>query len=80
LTLPGKTACRTYFGNDRLFYPKRKRKTIYRWIQDLVERISIGLGKDVITPTAWRIAAKQWLLKNGLIQVVKAGKVLPNLS
>jgi len=78
--LKGKTACRTYYGNDRLAYPKRKRKAVYRWIQDLAERISIGLGKDVITPTAWRIAAKQWLLENGLIQVVKAGKVLPNLS
>jgi hypothetical protein len=78
--LKGQTACRTYYGNDRLAYPKRKRKAVYRWIQDLAERISIGLGKDVITPTAWRIAAKQWLLENGLIQIVKAGKVLPNLS
>jgi hypothetical protein len=32
----------------------------------------------VIIPTAWRIAAKQWMLENGLIQIVKTGKVLPN--
>ena len=69
-----------YFGNARLAYPRRRRESVYHWIQNLAERISIGLGKDVITPTAWRIAAKQWLLENGLIQVVKAGKVLPNLS
>lgn len=78
--LRGKTACRAYFGKDRFAYPKRKRKAVYHWIQNLAERISIGLGKDVITPTAWRLAAKQWLLEKSLIQVVKAGKVLPNLS
>jgi len=78
--IKGKTACRAYFVNDRLTYPKRRRESVYHWIRNLAERISIGLGKDVITPTAWRSAAKQWLLENGLIQIVKAGKVLPNLS
>jgi hypothetical protein len=78
--LDGKTACRAYFEKDWLHYPKRKRGSVYHWILNLAERISIGLGKNVVTPTAWRIAARQWLLQNGLIQIVKAGNVLPNLS
>ena len=79
-SLGWKTACRAYFDGDRLGYPKRQREAIYRWIKDLAERISIGVGKSVITPAALRIAAKQWLIRNGLIRVVKAGKVLPNFS
>ena len=78
--LDDKTACRAYFDGDRLRYPKRRRQQVYRWIQNLAERISIGLGKAVVTSTAWRVAAKQWLLENGLIRIVKAGKVLPYLS
>jgi hypothetical protein len=78
--LDGKTACRAYFDSQQLKYPKRRRELVYRWIQNLAERISIGLGKAVVTATAWRVAAKQWLVQNGLIRIVKAGKVLPNLS
>jgi hypothetical protein len=78
--LDGKTACRAYFTDDRIQFPKRRRVSIYHWIRDLAERISIALGKVVISPTAWRLAAKQWLLQNGLIRIVRAGKVLPNKS
>ena len=46
--LDGKTACRAYFGNGRLHYPKRKRESVYHWIPNLAERISIGLGKNVV--------------------------------
>jgi hypothetical protein len=41
-------------------------------------RVSMRAGKQVITPLAWRVAAKQWLQKNGLIRIEKAGKVSPN--
>jgi transposase len=34
--------------------------------------------KPVITPTAWLVAAKQWLLKNRLIRIQMAGNVSPN--
>jgi hypothetical protein len=40
--------------------------------------VSSRAGKLVITPTAWRVAAKQWLLKNRLIRIQKAGNVSPN--
>jgi hypothetical protein len=60
--------------------PKCKCESIYHWIKNLVERISIGVGMNVNTPTVGRVAAKQWLLQNGLIQIVRAGNALPNLS
>jgi hypothetical protein len=76
--LGGKTACRAYFGGPRIRYPKRKREAVYRWIQELAAELSTRAGKPVITSTAWRVAAKQWLLKNRLIRIQKAGKVSPN--
>jgi transposase len=76
--LAGLTACRVYFGGRRIRYPSRQRKTVYRWIRDLAAEISVRAGKQTITPTAWRVAAKQWLVQKGLIRIEKAGKVLPN--
>lgn len=76
--LGGKTACRAYFGGPRIRYPRRKREAVYRCIQELAAEVSTRAGKPVITPTAWRVAAKQWLLKNRLIRIQKAGKVSPN--
>jgi hypothetical protein len=76
--LGGITACRAYFGGQRIHYPSRQRKSVYRWIQDLAAEISTRAGKQVITSLAWRVAAKQWLHKNGLIRIKKAGKVSPN--
>lgn len=78
--LNGQTSCKVYFGNDQIRYDKRRRKSIYDCIRDLAAEISIQAGKTIITATAWRVAAKQWLLKNGLIQIQKAGNVLPNFS
>jgi hypothetical protein len=51
---------------------------VYRWIQELVAEISIRAGKQLITLAVWRVAAKQWLVKNGLIRIQKARKVSPN--
>lgn len=76
--LGGRNACQVYFGKSALRYPKRKRKSIYRWIRDLAAEISIRTGKAKISSTAWRIAAKTWLEKNNLITIVKAGEVLPH--
>jgi transposase InsO family protein len=78
--LNGQTACSVYFGDGQIRYDKRRRKSIYDWIRDLAAEISIQAGKTKITATAWRVAAKQWLVKNGLIQIQKAGNVLPNFS
>jgi hypothetical protein len=79
-SLNGQTSCRVYFGNNRLRYGKRQRKSIYNWIHDLAAEISLKAGKKKITPVAWRVAAKKWLVKNGLIRIEMAGKVLPNFS
>jgi hypothetical protein len=76
--LGGKTACRAYFGGLRIRYPRRKLDAVYRCIQELAAELSNRAGKQVITQTAWRLAAKQWLLKNGLIRIQKAGEVSPS--
>lgn len=76
--LRGRTACRAYFGGPRIRYPRRKREAVYRWIQELAAEISTRAGKQFITPVTWRVAAKQWLVKNGLIRIQKAGEVSPN--
>ena len=78
--LKGQTACRVYFGNNRMRYSKRQRKSIYNWVRDLAGEISIRAGKKTISSVAWRVAAKQWLVKNGLIRIQRAGKVLPDFS
>jgi len=77
-SLGGKTACRSYFGNNRIRYTKSKRQAVYRWIRDLAVDLSRAVGKHVISPAAWRVAAKQWLVKNRLVTIVRPGKVLPH--
>jgi hypothetical protein len=79
-SLKGNTACKVYFGNNRLRYSKRRRRSVYRWIRDLAYEISMRAGKSVITPVALRVAAKQWMVKNNLIKIVKAGNVSPHFS
>ncbi len=78
--LDNRTACRTYFGGDRIRYCKRERKSIFQWIRDLAAKIAIRAGKPKITNVEWRVAAKQWLLKNDLIKIVRVGKVSPHLN
>ena len=79
-SLSGKTACEIYIGKTRLRYTKRNRNAVYQWIQSLAQKISSTIGDDLITPASWRMAARQWLLKNRMIRIVRAGKVLPYFS
>ena len=51
-----------------------------RFGQPLFCKRDNGGNLNNIVSTAWRIAAKQWLLQNELIRIVMAGEVLPNLS
>jgi hypothetical protein len=76
--LDGKTACRVYFGGPRIRYPRRRRAAVYGFIHDLAAEVSMRAGKSVIMPAAWRVAARQWLVKNGLIRIQRAGEVSPN--
>jgi hypothetical protein len=78
--LNNRTACGSYFGSNRVRYSKRQRRSAYRWIRDLATEISIRAGKSKITNVEWRVAAKQWLLKNGLIKIITAGEVSPHLN
>ncbi len=78
--LNNRTACNTYFGDGRIGYTKRQRKSFYRWIRDLAIEIALRAGKPKITNVEWRVAAKQWLLKNDLVKIVRAGKVSPYLN
>jgi len=48
------------------------------WIQEFAAEISTRASKQLITPLAWRVAAKQWLVKHRLIRIQKAGEVSPN--
>ena len=79
-SLGGNNACRSYFAKDRIRYSKRKRKAVYQWIKDLAMDLSEAAAKNTITPVAWRLAAKKWLVDNKMITIVKAGKVLPYSS
>jgi hypothetical protein len=74
------TACGTYFGGDRIRYSIRERRSIFQWIRDLAAEVAYRAGRSKITNVEWRIAARQWLLKNGLIKIEKAGKVSPHLN
>ena len=78
--LKGLTACRVYFGNNTIRCSKGQRKSIYNWIRDLAAETFLRSAKKTISTLAWRVAAKQWLVKNGLIRIERAGKVLPNFS
>lgn len=78
--LKGQTACEAYRCRRRLRYTKRQRKVAYQWIFDLATEISIRAGKSSITPVAWRVAAKQWMVKHGLIRIERTGKVSPHFQ
>lgn len=69
--LGGKIACRVYFGDKRIRYTKRQRRSVFDWIENLAGDISHHAGHDVITMLSWRIAAKAWLVKNGLVEICK---------
>ena len=78
--LDNHTACGTQFGGDRIRYSKRQRRGIFQWVRDLAAEIADRAGRPKITNVEWRIAAKQWWLKNDLIRIEKAGNVSPNLN
>lgn len=77
-SLFGKNSCRKYFSSSRLRYDKRKRKEVYEWIKNLAIDICTRAGKDKITPTSWRVAARKWMEKNRMIVIRKPENVLPH--
>jgi hypothetical protein len=55
-----------------------KKKSTYQWIRDLASEIAIRASKLKISTVEWKIAAKQWLLKKGLIKIEWTGTVSPH--
>ena len=74
--LGGGTACRAYFGGTRICYSRRKRAAVYLWVRELAAEVSVRAGESVITPTSWRIAARQWLVTNKLIKSILKNSIL----
>jgi len=79
-SLKGQNSCRAYFGGTRIRFDRRKRKEVFLWIKQTAFDMLEKLGDDGLYMTAWRIAARTWLQKNGCITVVRNGKVLPIYS
>ena len=79
-SLSGKNACRSYFSSSRLRCTKRQRKEAYDRIYDLAADISLRAGKDEIDPTVWRVSARKWMERKGMIIIRKPEKVSPHLN
>jgi hypothetical protein len=79
-SLKGQNSCQAYFGGSRVTFDRRKRREVFLWIKQTAFDMLEKLGDDSLYMTAWRIAARTWLQKNGYITVVKNGKVLPYYS
>jgi hypothetical protein len=78
--LGGSTACRAYFGGARIRHSRRKRAAVYLWVRELAAEVSVRVGESVITPTSWRIAARQWLVTNKLIKIERSEKASPHFG
>ena len=53
---------------------------VYLWVRELAAEVSVRAGESVITPTSWRIAARQWLVTNKLIKIERSEKVSPHFG
>jgi hypothetical protein len=76
--LGGNCSCRAFF-DGKVRYTKRERRDAYAWITDAATDIltETGLAGLRHEQAAWRIAAENWLEKNGLISVSKPREVSP---
>jgi transposase InsO family protein len=76
-SLKGSHACHIN-ATTRLTFTITERKKIYDWIMDRRDCI-LQKGETNVSPeSAWRIAAVQWLVQNGLITITVAEKVSPD--
>ena len=78
--LHGKNSCLEFFGKPKINFPKRKRKEVFEWISDLAIDIVEKSDEKKIRSTAWRVACRKWLEKNGLVSIRKMQGVLPSFS
>ena len=82
--LNGKTSCQAFFeSGNRPAFTKRKRREIYDWVMERVERILSAMNQSgqAVRESAWRIAVESWLRFKGYIKVhinQKCHPVLPS--
>jgi len=70
--LHGKTSCQVFFTTaDKPVFAKRKRREIYDWVMERVERIlsTMNQSGQAVRESAWRIAVESWLRSKGYIKV-----------
>ena len=70
--LNGKTSCQAFFeSGNRPAFTKRKRREIYDWVMERVERILSAMSQSgqAVRESAWRIAMESWLRSKGYIKV-----------
>ncbi len=81
--LRGKTSCQVFFTTaDKPVFAKRKRREIYDWVMERVERIlsTMNQSGQAVRESAWRIAVESWLRSKGYIKVHINKKVSPNFT
>jgi transposase InsO family protein len=82
--LNGKTSCQAFFeSGNRPAFTKRKRREIYDWVMERVERIlsAMSQSRQAVRESDWRIAVESWLRSKGYIKVhinQKCHPVLPS--
>jgi len=70
--LNGKTSCQAFFeSGNRPAFTKRKRREIYDWVMERVERILSAMRQSgqAVRESAWRIAVESWLRSKGYIKL-----------
>lgn len=70
--LNGKTSCQAFFeSGNRPAFAKRKRREIYDWVMERVERILSAMRQSgqAVRESAWRIAVESWLRSKGYIKL-----------
>jgi len=77
--LGGKNACQVFFDpSRRAQFTKPQRRKAYDWIIERQNAIIGSAQQPVGSLTAWRVAARQWLVNNGLLTITVNKEVLPN--
>ena len=80
--LNGKTSCQVFFTSaDKPVFAKRKRREIYDWVMERVERILLAMNQSgqAVQESAWRISVESWLRSRGYIKVHNNRKCHPIL-
>jgi len=78
--LDGDNSCRRFFNDPRFNYSKRKRQEVFIWISECAFDIVEKAERKMTPDSAYRIACRIWLVKNGLLSISKHGGVLPHSS